>query len=222
MFGDVLFTSRSLVLSDGQDDLASQFIYWRAFAADQLRHGHLPLWNPHGFCGAPFLGWAQAGVLYPPNLLDVILPLPLSINLGIVLHVLLAGLFTYLWGLRRGLHPVTAVTAAALFMFSGAYFLHVYAGHLMLLYGLAWMPLVLVSIDEWIRTRKISWVLLGMAAVAMQLFVGDLQGWFYTAIAAGLLNAFQLAKTRQRSKEPHCLISACRQCETGYNGGHIL
>jgi len=133
MFGDVLVTSRPLVLSDGQNDLASQFIYWRAFAADQLRHGNLPLWNPHVFCGTPFLGWAQAGVLYPPNWLDVVLPLPLSINLGIALHVFLAGLFTYLWGLRRGLHPVAAVTAAALFMFSGAYFLHVYAGHLSLL-----------------------------------------------------------------------------------------
>jgi len=200
MFGDVLVTSRPLVLSDGQNDLASQFIYWRAFAADQLRHGHLPLWNPHVFCGTPFLGWAQAGVLYPPNWLDVVLPLPLSINLGIALHVFLAGLFTYLWGLRRGLHPVAAVTAAALFMFSGAYFLHVYAGHLSLLYAIAWMPLVLTSVEGWTQTRTRGWILLGAATVALQIFAGDLQACFYTAVAAGLLLAFNLIDAPQRSK----------------------
>src|SRR5258708_653230 len=59
MFGDVLLTSRPTVLSDGRNDLASQFIYWRAFAAEQLRQGRLPLWNPHVFSGTPFLGWGQ-------------------------------------------------------------------------------------------------------------------------------------------------------------------
>jgi hypothetical protein len=200
MFGDVLFTNRPILLSNGTTDIASMYIYWRPFAAEQLRLGRVPLWNPYVFCGQPFMGWALGGVLYPPNWLDLVLALPRSINLGIVLHTFLAGLFTYLWALRRGLHPLAGITSAALFMFSGAYFLHVYAGHLMLLYGLAWTPLVLVSVDEWIRTRKLGWILLGMTAVAMQLFIGDLQGWFYTAIVAGLLTLFQLTQTQQRSR----------------------
>ena len=156
MFGDVLFTSRPVVLSDSGGDLASQFIYWRVFTAEQLRQGHLPLWNPYVFCGMPYLGWAQTAVLYPTNWLDLLLPLPRSINLGIALHVFLAGLFTYLWGLRRGLHPIAAVVAGALFMFSGSYFLHVYAGHLSLLYAIAWTPLVFASVDEWTRTRNVA------------------------------------------------------------------
>lgn len=200
MFGDVLFTGSPRVLSDGQNDLASQFIYWRAFAADQLRHGRIPLWNPHVFSGTPFLGWAQAGVLYPPNWLDLVLPLPLSINLGIALHVFLAGLFTYLWALQRKLHPAAAVLSGALFMFSGAYFLHVYAGHLSLLYAIAWMPLVLTSVEGWIQTRKRCWIMLGAAATAMQIFAGDMQACFYTAIAAGLLAAFDLVSAKERSK----------------------
>ncbi len=198
MFGDVLFTSRPVVLSDSGTDLASQFIYWRAFTADQLRHGHLPLWNPHVFCGMPYLGWAQTAVLYPTNWLDLVLPLPRSINLGIALHVFLAGLFTYLWGLRRGLHPVAAVVAGALFMFSGSYFLHVYAGHLSLLYAIAWTPLVFASVEEWIRTRTVGWMLAGMAAITMQIFAGDFQACFYTAVAAGLLMLFGLIGSRNR------------------------
>ncbi|MGO9610163.1 MAG: YfhO family protein [Verrucomicrobiia bacterium] len=194
-----MFTSRPVVLSDSGTDLASQFIYWRAFTADQLRHGHLPLWNPHVYCGTPYLGWAQTAVLYPTNGLDLVLPLPRSINLGIALHVFLAGLFTYLWGLRRGLHPVAAVMAGALFMFSGSYFLHVYAGHLSLLYAIAWTPLVFVSVDEWIRTRTLGWVLSGMAAITMQILAGDFQACFYTAVAAGLLMLFGLIGSRHRT-----------------------
>jgi hypothetical protein len=200
MFGDVLFTSRPVVLSDGGNDLASQFIYWRAFAADQLRHGHLPLWNPHVFCGMPYLGWAQTAVFYPTNWLDLVLPLPCSINLGIVLHVFLAGLFAYLWGLHRGLHPVAAVVAGALFMFSGSYFLHVYAGHLSLLYAIAWTPLVFASVEEWTQTRKPAWALAGMTAITMQIFAGDFQACFYTAVAAGLFMLFGLIDSRQRTK----------------------
>jgi hypothetical protein len=199
MFGNVLFTSRPVVLSDGGNDLASQFIYWRAFTADQLRHGHLPLWNPHVFCGMPYLGWAQTAVLYPTNWLDLLLPLSRSINLGIALHVFLAGLFTYMWGLRRGLHPVAAVVAGALFMFSGSCFLHVYAGHLSLLYAIAWTPLLFASVEEWVRTRALGWVLAGMAAVTMQIYAGDFQACFYTAVAAGLLMLFGLIGSRRRA-----------------------
>ncbi len=200
MFGGVLFTGSPPVLSNGQNDLASQFIYWRAFAADQLRHGCIPLWNPHVFSGTPFLGWGQAGVLYPPNWLDMLLPLPLSINLGVALHVFLAGLFTYFWGLRRGLHPFAAVTAGALFMLSGAYFLHIYAGHLSLLCAIAWMPLVLTSVEGWNRTRTRGWILLGAAAIAMQIFAGDMQACFYTAVTAVLLLAFNLINAKERSR----------------------
>jgi len=105
MFGDVLFTSRPLVLSNAGTDIANIYAYWRPFAAEQLRQGHVPLWNPYVFCGQPFLGWGVGGVLYPPNWLDLALALPRSINLGIALHVFLAGLFTYVWALRRGLSP---------------------------------------------------------------------------------------------------------------------
>ena len=153
------------------------------------------LWNPHVFCGMPYLGWAQTAVLYPTNWLDLVLPLPRSINLGIALHVFLAGLFTYLWGLRRGLHPVAAVVAGALFMFSGAYFFTSTPGTCR-----CCMPspgcrsCSLRSMSGY--ARDVGWVLMGMAAIAMQIFAGDFQACFYTAMAAGLLVLFGLIDSR--------------------------
>ncbi len=83
-------------------------------------------------------------------------------------------------------------------MFSGACFFMCTPDILSLLYAIAWMPLVLTSVEEWIQTRAQGWILLGSAAVAMQIFAGDIQACFYTAITAGLLLAFDLVGAKKR------------------------
>ena len=54
--------------ADGGDLVSFLFPTYR-FAAHTLSQGRLPLWNPHLYGGAPFIGDIQAGFLYPPNLL---------------------------------------------------------------------------------------------------------------------------------------------------------
>jgi hypothetical protein len=49
------------------------FVYFypqRAYLAQSLVEGRLPLWNPYLFMGAPFLANPQTAVLYPPSWLD--------------------------------------------------------------------------------------------------------------------------------------------------------
>jgi len=200
MFADVLFTSRHVVLSDEMADLSGQFIYWRIFAIRELGNGNLPLWNPHVFSGMPFLGWAQTALLYPPNWLDLLLPLDKSINIIIVLHVFLAGAFTYLWTLRRGLHPIAGVVAAILFMFGSPYFLHVHAGHMTLLCAIAWLPLIFLTVDEMLQTPSLGWALLGAFAVTMQVLSGDVQACFYTGVITAIYLALNLRKAQQQVK----------------------
>ena len=94
MFGDVLFSESTFILSDSGQDIAVHFFSWRAFAFNELRHGHLVLWNPYYLCGTPFFGNFESALFYPPNWLYLVLPPVLAVNLGIALHVFLAGLFT--------------------------------------------------------------------------------------------------------------------------------
>ena len=129
MFSDVLFTS-DRVLSSQSTDLASQFVAWREFSVAELKAGHLPLWNPHIFSGAPFLGGFQAALLYPPNIVYLIFPLAMAINWGIALHVYLFGVLMYFWARERRLSPLSAFVTGAIAMFSGTYFPHIFAGHL--------------------------------------------------------------------------------------------
>ena len=66
-------------------------------------------------------------------------------------------------------------------MLGGAFFLHIFAGHLTNVDALTWMPLLLLAVDGLlentsaagrVRRDETMWVLLGALAVAMQLLAG--------------------------------------------------
>lgn len=197
MFGDILIDSRT-ILSSPRTDLFMQFISWREFGFGQLRDGHLALWNPYLFCGIPYFAGFQSALLYPLNLLYLLLPTGVATNGLIALHVFLAGLFVYFWGLRRGLQPMAAIVGGVLFMFSGPLFLHIYAGHLPNLCAMPWAPLLFLSIDGIYEGRKFKWCLLGMLSVSMQILAGHPQYVYYTAFAAVIYAAFRLVRSQGR------------------------
>jgi hypothetical protein len=181
------------------EDLSGQFVWWRQFGFEELKKGHLALWNPQLFCGEPYFGGFQSALLYPPNWLFMVLPLPFVINSSIALHVFLAGFFTYAWMRFRGSHPASALMAAFMFMFGSAMILHVVPGHLPNLCTMAWIPLVFLSVDICYQKEDFRWVLLGIFALAMQIFSGHIQYVYYTVVILSFYVLFLLAKT-QRSK----------------------
>jgi hypothetical protein len=200
MFGDILFNGNGRVLSSSQADLYLHFTAWRQFAFDQLRQGHLALWNPHYLCGAPFLGNFQSALLYPPNWLYLFLPLATAINVGIVFHVFLAGFFAYLWVWRRGLHPAACFVSGTTFMFGGAYFLHLFAGHLPNLCTMVWAPLIFLAIDGLFDKFSVRWILLGIFAVSMQILAGHPQYVYFTGIIATIYALLNLQDHKAKLK----------------------
>ncbi|HEY5039095.1 MAG TPA: hypothetical protein VIJ93_08505 [bacterium] len=200
LFGDVLFWGEARVLSSQKTDLFLHFTAWRQFAFEQLRQGHLVLWNPHYLCGAPFFGGFEAALLYPPNWFYMIFPLAFAINFGIVLHVFLAGLFVYFWAIYRGLHPLACFVAGVVFMFGGSYFLHVFAGHLPNLCTMVWAPLLFLALDGWLEETSLAWILLGVFAVSMQLLAGHPQYVYFTAIIACFYTILNLAERDAKLK----------------------
>lgn len=209
MFADVLFIFDNLILSDITTDIFEQFFYWRDFGFSQLKNGNLALWNPHLFSGAPFLGGFQSALLYPPNILYVMLPVDRAINISIALHVLLIGFFMYLWTTYRNLHPLACLCSSIILMFSGSYFLHIYAGHLSNLCTIAWVPLLFLCIDRLFDQRSLKWSLIGVFTITMLILAGHPQYVYYTAIAAGIYSALCLIKSNQRSRVIISLTVIC-------------
>jgi hypothetical protein len=215
MFFDVLFLSGDAVLSNVRADLATQFVHWRSFGFGQMLDRNLPLWNPHIYCGAPFLAGFQSALLYPLNVLYLFLPLAKAINWSIALHAFLGGFFFYLWALKRGLHPLACFLAGAEFIFCAPHFLHIYAGHLPNLCTMIWAPLIFLAIDGILEKPSAAWCLLGVAAVAMQILAGHVQYAYYTGIAASIYLAIRLYGAPGRLKVLVCFA-------TIYGGAAVL
>jgi len=141
LFAHLLFTNR--VLASG--DILLYFYPYRDYAASILRTGHIPLWNPYIFLGAPFLANPQAAVLYPLHWPLIGLPVTQQIYWSAALHTWLLGLGGYLLARRWGGGPWAALTTGLVLAGSGFY--GGLIGHLNQMNGAAWLPWLLLIAD---------------------------------------------------------------------------
>ncbi|MBI3763736.1 MAG: YfhO family protein, partial [Chloroflexi bacterium] len=126
----------------GGGDLVSFLWPTYAFAARSLRSGHIPLWNPHLYSGAPFAADNQSGLFYPINLIAFFL-LPTSSYLTmewlVFFHFWLAGTAMYVALRMEGVRRAAAVVGAIAYMFSDVFVTHV--GNLNIVAVSAYLPL---------------------------------------------------------------------------------
>jgi hypothetical protein len=111
-----LFAGGTLI---GQD-AATQFYPWYSYLGEQLRSFEIPGWNPHQFSGAPFAADPQSGWTYiPAMVLFTVLPLGLAVPAFLGLHLMLAGIGTYLLARLLGMPMSGAVVASAAYQLTG-------------------------------------------------------------------------------------------------------
>jgi hypothetical protein len=157
-------------------DGAQLFIPWFVVSARSWLSGHLPTWNPWAQAGMPLLGSSQAGTLYPPNLLFLVLAPTLANNLSIVATFLVAGLGA--WLLARRLTGDGVAAAVGGLGFGLCSFLFAHVGHQSMIAGAAWLPWMLYGY-ELVQERLSPWrLLVPAAAVAMAAFSGHSQIFF--------------------------------------------
>ncbi len=199
VFADFLGPHTHLILSEGHQDLDTQILWWRQFGFSELVKGHLALWIPHLFCGTPFFGYLQPALLYPPNWLYMVWPLPFTVNFLIALHVFLAGWFTTLWILKRGHSLPPGLLAGFMVMFGAALFLRIVPGHLLNLSAMPWTPLTLLAIEGYRQEKTPGWILLGVWAVGMQVLSGQMQLFYYSALFTAAYAFFPLPAQGKKS-----------------------
>ena len=192
----------NLILARG-DTFLYFYPYWTAAAA-ALRAGRVPLWNSDVFMGAPFLANSQAGFFYPLNWpVWLLFSTPYAVSASILIHLLLAGVGTYLAGRRTlALGQTAAAFAAALFSLGG--YLTAQVEHVNQLQGLAWLPWLFVAAAPLVQptsapfnSRRIlspsAWI---GALLALQLLAGHTQTVFISGVALALwLGAHALQST---------------------------
>jgi len=145
----------------------------------------LPLWSPLILSGSPFAANPLSGLWYPPGWLALLLRLPFGFNLLILLHLLWAGLGLYQFLRAEGLSHLPALLAGLGFEALPKLFAHYGAGHLTLLYAVAWTPWLLLSCRQ--RARRAGNVALNSllsweAPVLALIFLADVRWSAYAAL----------------------------------------
>ena len=167
----------------------------RDFAGQALKAGQgIPQWNPYLFGGMPYIAAMGVGdIFYPTALLRQLLPTDVGMTWGFILHIFLAGCFTYGFLRASRLQFFSALVGGIAFMMSGAVAGLVSPGHDGKLFVSALMPLALWMLTYGIRDGRLwAW---GVLALTVGLAVLSphpqlLQYMLLTCGAYALLLAF--------------------------------
>ncbi len=179
-FWRIALTNRILVGLD----VFTYFYPYKAYAAQAIRHGSLPLWNPYLFMGVPFLANIQAATFYPLNLPLYWLSVPKMVSYSILLHVFMGGVFTYLLARRAlGFGPWGAFVAATVFALGG--FLGAQVEHINQLTVLVWLPLMMWLFYLSYVRRRLRYALLTALLIGVQFLGGHAQSSYIILVALG-------------------------------------
>jgi hypothetical protein len=170
-------------------DVYIYFIPNKIHAAYSFWHGGKGLlWNPFQSCGEPFFGNPSMGLLYPPNLLFLVLEPNLAVHLVLIINMVLGAVGMLLLLRELGLGWAAAVGGALAFelgdpmaqltgwspMHSGPW---------------TWLPWALLACERLLRvpTR------LGIAGLAAAVTLALLPGWVLIAVLTCQLIALRVA-----------------------------
>ena len=158
-----VFSGQFLVNPDSDQYIAGYA--FRLFGAQSLRTGHgFPLWNPYIMGGLPYVAAMHGDIFYPTFLLRMLMPTDLAMSWGFIIHLFLAGCFTYgflrAWGF--GFFP--SLFGGVGYMLAGQVASLASPGHDGKLFVSALLPLALWMLLLGIRDGR-QWAWGGLAAV---------------------------------------------------------
>ena len=156
----------------------------KAYFAERLREGELPLWHNRIGHGYPLVGESQTGVFYPPNWLFYrALSPPLDLNgafsASLIFHYVLAFILAMLYARQMGLTLAGAGLAALVYTYGW------FPPRVCLewaIVGGAWLPLALWSAESFLQTRFWRYAFLLTGTLAMQMLAGHFALAFITQL----------------------------------------
>lgn len=170
-------------------DFTHHFLPFSIFQQEQLAALRLPLWNPFTYSGHPFLADTQAAVFYPPSNLFLLLTMPWRdaatrlyfLQVEAVVHVILAGVFTYLLLVDLTRVRWAGLLAAITFAFSG-YLTGYPPLQLAILRSAIWLPLILLLLLRAIQhPRQVRWWIGAALALSCAFLAGHPQTFLHIA-----------------------------------------
>lgn len=132
-------------------------------------------WNPFWGLGMPGMAEPQTMLFYPPLLLLRWLPPAATLNWAGFFHLWFLAVSFYWLGRELNMSTPAAVFAAIAFTYSGIMIPRITAGHLGFVFGIAWLPTLLILYRRLLTTPSWRYFLGSAAIVAMLILAGHPQ-----------------------------------------------
>ncbi len=185
----------------GTDAQATGY-FARKFYTDFVRAFHaFPLWNPLQFGGLPFIDGMHGDIFYPPTLAMFFLSPAQAWGWKMVLHVFLAGIFTYLWLRELGLPWELAFFGGLVFMMGADLVSLVYPGGDGKLFVSALAPLVFLLTERALSRQRISDYALLSLGIALIIFTSHMQLAYFAMWGISLYALFRVVQVWRMDKK---------------------
>jgi hypothetical protein len=218
-FWQILFAGAWMPAGGG--DLSALLYPTYHFAAQSLKSGSLPLWNPYLWGGAPFAADIQASFFYPVNLIYFLLSPQVtfrSVMLLAVFHIWLAGagMYLFLQSLLPGKRILAPLLGGLAFMFSDYFVVHF--GNLNLIAQAAWLPFVFLFFHRSLRERRPGLAVWAGVCFAVAATAGHIQPLLIITLGLGWDVLYHLAVSFGRPKRESKPVSSANRV----SGPHVL
>ena len=202
LFGGFIFSDQMLY---GEDTLALGYM-GRAFFAERLSMGDLPLWGSRLLGGLPMFESLSAGDgIYPTSLLYFITDSYRALGWKLVLHVLAGGLFMYGWARSLSLGRAAAMIGGLAWLMAPVMVTLVLPGNDGKLMVAALAPLVFWAAEAVLRAPSGRTVAAMAGAVALTILTPQFQTAYFLFGSVGayaVFRAVQLWRSKGAAGRP--------------------
>lgn len=196
-FYSVVFNSGEMLYSPDSDIVYFTSSYKNFLSSELSSNGEIPFWNPYIYSGHPLLGNPQAGIFYPLNVIFFLVDSDYAFNIIFIINVILAGIFMYLFARSIRINDFGSLVAAISFMFSAVFIERIYAGHLLILDNIVWLPLALYMIEMVFQKKNFMYGFLLSIPISFSIFSGHLQFTLYSLLAMAFYTLFKLVTEKK-------------------------
>jgi hypothetical protein len=151
-------------------DLYLHYLPQKKLLSQMILNGELPLWNPYLHGGQPFLAEIDFSVLYPSNLLYLILPVYIAFDADIIGHLIFGAAGAYCLARFSGLSAWSSAMCGVVFAFCGFSLSIINLMNRMLAHP--YLPWLCVFWHRLLVEKKALWFLISVLFSTFQIFAG--------------------------------------------------
>lgn len=206
----VIVLFRAFIFSDqmlfGTDTLALGYFardFYRNFI---LSHHHFPLWDPYLFGGLPFVDGMHGDIFYPTTVLLFLMKTSRALGWRLIVHIFLAGIFTYGWLRQIGARRSGAFFGGMVYMLGAHLVSLIYPGGDGKIFNATLMPLLFWLTERAAARRSYADFVFLALGVSLMIYTSHMQVAYFAIWGFSLYFFFRVYQLWRAERNARAVV----------------